>query len=70
MAATALLVDTDILIDYLRGIRPARDLIDSDSFEIYYSVWTRKELLAKQGLSSAERLEVLALLSRLRLVNS
>ena len=34
MAGTALLVDTDILIDYLRGIRPARDLIDSDRVEI------------------------------------
>ena len=68
MAGTPLLVDTDILIDYLRGIRPARELIDSARFEIYYSSWTRKELLTMPGLRSAQRSEIIKLLSGLRLV--
>ena len=55
MARDGLLVDTDILIDYLKGIGPARALLDSEQFTIYYSSWTKKELLAKPGLRDRER---------------
>jgi len=68
VAATALLVDTDVLIDYLRGIRPARALLDADRFDFYYSSQTRKELLSKPGLTDSVRREIQALLRRLRVV--
>ena len=68
MARDGLLVDTDILIDYLKGIGPARALLDSEQFTFYYSSWTKKELLAKPGLSDRERRQVDELLARCRLV--
>ena len=68
MARDGLLVDTDILIDYLKDVGHARALLDSAQFTFYYSYWTRKELLAKPGLSDRERQEVEDLLARYRLV--
>jgi len=68
MAASPLLVDTDVFIDYLKDIRPARALLDSGQFDIYYSSWTRKELLAQPGLATYERQEIEELLRRFRLV--
>lgn len=68
MAANALLVDTDVLIDYLKGVRPAVVLLDSSEFDFYYSSWTRKELLTKPGLRDSERHEIEALLQRLRIL--
>ncbi|MGZ8845314.1 MAG: PIN domain-containing protein [Pyrinomonadaceae bacterium] len=68
MAASALLVDTDVLIDYLKGVRPAVLLLDSSEFDFYYSSWTRKELLTKPGLRESERQEIEALLRRLRIL--
>jgi predicted nucleic acid-binding protein len=68
VAANALLIDTDILIDYLKGVQPARALLDSAQFDFYYSSWTRKELLAKDGLRESERQEIETLLGRCRLV--
>ena len=68
MATSALLLDTDILIDYLKGISPARALIDSGHFDHYYSTWTKKELLGKPGISETERREVEELLGRFRVL--
>ena len=68
MAGNALLIDTDILIDCLKGIKSACAVLDSGQFDIYYSSWTRKELLAKPGLRDAERKEIQALLGRLRML--
>ena len=68
MAADPLLVDTDIFIDYLKGIEPARIVLDSPRFDIYYSAWTRKELLGKPGLRDSERIEIGKLLARFRLL--
>lgn len=68
MAGNALFVDTDILIDYLKGVHPACALLDSSQFSLYYSSWTRKELLAKPGLSDRERQDIEELLERFRLV--
>lgn len=68
MAANALLVDTDIFIDYLKGVPAACVLLDSEQFVLYYSSWTRKELLAKPGLQDSERREIEDLLARLRIV--
>lgn len=60
-----LLLDTDILISFLRGDRRIRNLLQFDD-RFFYSYITRKELLRKQGLSARQRETVLALLNRLR----
>lgn len=60
-----LLLDTDVLINFLRGdkrVRPVFALND----RFYYSYVTRKELLRKPGLSRKEREAVEALLNRMR----
>lgn len=67
MARNGLVIDSDIFIDYLKDIEAARALLDSTQFNFYYSSWTKKELLAKPGLSDRERREVEALLGRYRL---
>ena len=69
MAANAFLIDTDIFIDYIKGIHPACALLDSRLFDIYYSSWTRKELLAKSGLRESERQEIELLLARFRMIS-
>jgi predicted nucleic acid-binding protein len=68
VAANALLIDTDIFIDYIKGVPAARVLLDSEQLDLYYSSWTRKELLAKPGLSDSERREIEDLLARLPMV--
>jgi predicted nucleic acid-binding protein len=68
VATNALLIDTDVFIDYLKGIPPARFLINSARFDLYYSTWTKKELLSKAGLKEAERQEVEDLLGRFRVL--
>jgi len=68
VAANALLIDTDIFIDYLKSIQPACALLDSSQFDLYYSSWTRKELLAKSGLRESERQEIEVLLGRFRMI--
>jgi len=68
VAANAFLIDTDIFIDYLKGIQPACALLDSPQFDTYYSSWTRKELLAKPGLRESERQEIVTLLGRFRMI--
>ncbi len=45
MARDGLLVDADILIDYLKGVGPARALLDSAQFTFYY-----EELLSRYHL--------------------
>ena len=54
----AFLVDTDILIDYLNGIPRMKEILDVPRYDVYYSVVTRKELLAKRGLSATERQKI------------
>ena len=44
MARVKLLVDTDIIIDALKGIKPAKDLFRTPEIDIYCSVLTKKEL--------------------------
>ena len=54
MAKIKFLVDTDVIIDYLKGVKPARELFRSRDIVIYCSVLTKKELLSKIGISNSE----------------
>ena len=47
MAKVKLLVDTDVIIDFLKGVKPARDIFRSTDIDIYCSVLSKKELLSK-----------------------
>jgi len=55
MAKVRILVDTDILIDYLKKVKPARALMADGMLDIYCSVLSKKELPIKPGLSASER---------------
>jgi predicted nucleic acid-binding protein len=59
---TAFVVDTDIFIDYLNGVKRMKEILDSPQYRVYYSTVTRKELLAKPGLSATERRRIHMLL--------
>ena len=67
MGKSHLLIDTDIFIDYLNH-RRHRDYLEGEQWQVFYSVVTKKELLAKQGLSTRERQAILFLLKRYRQV--
>ena len=68
MAKIKFLVDTDIIIDYLKGVKPARELFKSKDIVIYCSILSKKELLAKVGLSDSERKKIMNLISRLKVL--
>jgi predicted nucleic acid-binding protein len=65
VAAVRLLVDTDVLIDYF-NIGRYSWLLDDPRNRIYYSVVTRRELLAKEGLKASERKAIEEILRRFR----
>lgn len=50
MAKIRLLIDTDVFIDALKGIKPAKDLFRTKDIDLYCSILTKKELLSKVGL--------------------
>ena len=68
MAKIKLLVDTDIIIDFLKGLRTAKALFRSDRLDIYCSVLNKKELISKIGLKDSERKKILALLDRIKVL--
>jgi predicted nucleic acid-binding protein len=68
MAKIRLLVDTDILIDYLKKIKPAKALFDSNDADLYCSILSKKELLTKPGLSSSERKKIVNLLLKIKVL--
>ena len=55
------------LIDYFNSGRFS-PLFDSSRFTLYYSIITKKELLAKSGLRDSERESILTELRRCRLI--
>lgn len=61
-------MDTDVVIDYLNH-RLYRSYFESERWQVYYSVVTKKELLAKRGLSDRERQAIHRLLKRYRQVS-
>ena len=68
MAKISLLVDTDIIIDFLNGVRAARDIFSSDRLDLYCSVLSKKELISKEGLKESERKRILRLLSTIKVL--
>ena len=70
MATVSYLVNSDILIDWLKGLPWAKRLIWSGENRLYCSSVTRKELLNKQGLSDAERKHILRLLRYIRVLEA
>jgi predicted nucleic acid-binding protein len=68
MANLKLLIDTDIIIDCLKGIRAARELFRTQNIDVYCSVLSKKELFSKPGLTSSERKRILALLSKMKIL--
>ena len=55
MAKIKLLVDTDTIIDYLKGVKTAKEIFRSRDIDIYCSILSKKELLSKLGLKDSER---------------
>jgi len=69
VARIKLLIDTDIFIDYLKGISPAKAVFRSRNIDIYCSVLTKRELLNKPGLKDSERKKIISLLRRLKTIS-
>lgn len=61
-----LLVDTNIIIDYLHGNRETFESLTGKKIKIYYSIVTRKELLLFPGISSRETATIHKILRTLR----
>jgi predicted nucleic acid-binding protein len=68
VARIKLLIDTDIFIDYLKGISAAKALFRSTDVDIYCSVLTKKELLNKPGLKDSERKKIINIFKRLKTI--
>ena len=69
MARLSYLLDTDILIDWLKGKPWAKQIIWSDDARLYCSSITRKELLSKPGLKDSEKQRILRLMRHIRVLN-
>jgi len=67
MARIKILIDTDIFIDALKGIKPAKVLFRTKEIDIYSSILTRKELLSKKGLRDSERKSIITMLSKTKI---
>jgi predicted nucleic acid-binding protein len=69
VARLSYLLDTDILIDWLKGKSWAKDFIWSSDARLYCSSVTRKELLSKPNLKDSERQRILRLMRHIRVLN-
>ena len=65
---TVICGNSDILIDFIKGVKPAKDLFTSKNIAIYCSVLSKKELLSKVGLSNSERKRIIKLMSKLKVL--
>lgn len=68
MAKIKLLIDTDIIIDSLKGVKAAKDLFRTKDIDLYCSILSKKELLSKGGLRESERKRIIDLLSRIKVL--
>jgi predicted nucleic acid-binding protein len=69
VARIKLLIDTDIFIDYLKGMSPAKAVFRSRDINIYCSILTKKELLSKPGLKDSERKKIISILRDLKTIS-
>jgi hypothetical protein len=69
VARIKFLIDTDIFIDYLKGISPAKAVFRSRDIDIYCSILTKKELLSKPGLKDSERKKIISILRDLKTIS-
>ena len=68
MAKIRILIDTDIFIDALKGIKSAKELFRVKEIERYCSILSRKELLVKCGLKDSERKKIQNMLGHMRVL--
>ena len=68
MAKIKLLIDTDIIIDLLKGVKTAKELFRSNRFDLYCSIQSKKELISKVGLRDSERKKIIAILSTIKVL--
>ena len=68
MAKIKLLIDTDVLIDSLKGMKAAKYLFRTKKIDLFCSVLSRKELLSKGGLGESERKRIMSLLSKIKVL--
>jgi predicted nucleic acid-binding protein len=68
MAEIRILIDTDIVIDSLKGIKAAKELFRTEGVDLYCSILTRKELLSKVGLKNSERKRIINLLAKMKIL--
>ena len=66
--AISFLLDTDLMIDWLKGESWAKVLIWDSDLRLYCSNVSRKELFAKRGLSDSERQRIIRLLQLVRVI--
>jgi predicted nucleic acid-binding protein len=69
VARIKLLIDTDIFIDYLKGMSAAKAVFRSRDIDIYCSILTKKELLSKPGLKDSEKKKIINILSHLKTIS-
>lgn len=69
MAKVKILVDSDVIIDYLKGVKSAKDFFRSDAVDVYCSILSKKELLSMPGLREAERKSITDILSRIKVLS-
>ena len=68
MAKIRILIDTDIMIDSIKGVRAAKELFRTRDADLYCSILTQKELLSKGGLKESERKRIVNLLSKMKVL--
>jgi len=68
MAKIRILMDTDIFIDALKGVKNAKELFRIKDVEIYCSILSKKELLSKRGPKDSERKRIVTMLSDVRVL--
>lgn len=68
MAKIRILIDTDVFIDALNGIKSAKELFRAKEIERHCSILSRKELLVKGGLKDSERKKIKNMLGHARVL--
>jgi len=69
MAKIRILIDTDIIIDSIKGVRAAKELFRARAVDLYCSILTKEELLSKRGLKDSERKRIITLLGRTKVLS-